>query len=170
MENIFLNSPELQEAFKADIMEFVTNHATVQTDLNVNPSLDIQHHDRNNVPAELPARLNLGSHKELCIWLSDEIWRSYKAKGGSKKRGQLIYGEEEFRPEDWPEYFLPWSSMKSGLSKMGTYYRNCRLKNMEQIDFLKEAIKRRLSRFHLDPEVHVTKAFTVEMANRRVKH
>ena len=170
MENIFLNSTELQEAFKADIMEFVTNHATVQTDLNVNPSLDIQHHDRNNVPAELPARLNLGSHKELCIWLSDEIWRSYKAKGGSKKRGQLIYGAEEFRPEDWPEDILPWSSMKSGLSKMGTYYRNCRLKNMEQIDFLKEAIKRRLSRFHLDPEVHVTKAFTVEMANRRVKH
>ena len=41
---------------------------------------------------------------------------------------------------------------------------------MEQIDFLKEAIKRRLSRFHLDPEVHVTKAFTVEMANCRVKH
>ena len=95
----FLNSTELQEAFKADIMEFVTNHATVQTDLNVNPSLDIQHHDRNNVPAELPARLNLGSHKELCIWLSDEIWRSYKAKGGSKKRGQLIYGAEEFRAE-----------------------------------------------------------------------
>ena len=103
------SDPRLMSAFKRDEEEmkdytnvdYVTTSAR-QTISETRASL---------LPGKMPFPVEALNFDETVDYLRPELYQVYVREGGKKLR--ILYGKEEFKPPFWPDYLIPWSSMKN---------------------------------------------------------